>query len=79
MDTYAHPNYAPAWVSSFECQAGVGLEYPAYSQPDQVTAMFAMLTNLSHLRAIGTWGGVANDSSPMALAWYDGLRQFLRG
>jgi hypothetical protein len=41
--------------------------------------MFAMLTNLSHLRAIGTWGGVANDSSPMALAWYDGLRQFLQG
>ena len=39
--------------------------------------MFAMLSNLSHLRAIGTWGGVANDSSPLATAWYDGLAAFL--
>ena len=78
-DTYAHPNYATSWVDSYQCQAGIGLEYPGYSQSAQVTAMFAMLNNISHLRAVGTWGGVANDSSPLATAWYDGLAAFLAG
>lgn len=39
--------------------------------------MFAMLNSLSPLRAIGTWGGVANDSSPLATAWYNGMAAFL--
>jgi len=55
MDTYSHPTYAPAWVGSYQCQAGVGLEYPAYNKPEQVAEMFSMLNNLSHLRAIGTY------------------------
>jgi hypothetical protein len=42
-------------VGSYQCQAGVGLEYPAYNKPEQVAEMFSMLNNLSHLRAIGTY------------------------
>ena len=35
-----HPNYAPAWVDSFSCQAGIGLEWPGYSDPVQMSGAY---------------------------------------
>jgi hypothetical protein len=51
--TDTHPNYAPAWVDSFSCQAGIGLEWPGYSDPVQMKGIFDLMANMSNLRAIG--------------------------
>lgn len=77
MDTYSHPNYAPAWVGSFSCQAGIGLEWPGSGTPDQMAAIFVLLANMTNLRAVGTWGAVPNGTDAMNAAWFSGLSTFL--
>eukprot|EP01013_Petalomonas_cantuscygni_P005997 TRINITY_DN16837_c0_g1_i1.p1 TRINITY_DN16837_c0_g1~~TRINITY_DN16837_c0_g1_i1.p1 ORF type:complete len:373 (-),score=48.35 TRINITY_DN16837_c0_g1_i1:445-1563(-) len=81
MDTYyysADP-FVQKWADWFQCQAGIGLEWPYAVSGKQMTEVTATMSNIPTIRAVGTWGLMpANSSDTERLsALHNGLVAFL--
>ena len=76
MDSYEYSSaqFVNLWVTSFACQAGIGLEYPG--DMSSISAMFADMAANQTLQAAGVWGALPDDNSTASAAWWAGLRIF---
>ena len=79
MDSYEYSqaSFVNLWVTSFACQAGIGLEYPG--EVANLGAMFADMAANQTLQAAGGWGALPDDNSSTTNAWWAGLRSFRDG
>jgi len=81
MDSYEYttPQFVGPWINEFQCQSGIGLEYPGNHNADSIVAMFDVMANSSVLQAAGVWGALPNDGSNFTELWWAGLKKFREG
>ena len=72
--TYSERSFVDMWMRSFDCQAGIGLEYPG--DMSTVEDMFDDMAANQTLQAAGVWGALPDDGSPHAVVWWAGLKRF---
>eukprot|EP01013_Petalomonas_cantuscygni_P007981 TRINITY_DN2068_c0_g1_i1.p1 TRINITY_DN2068_c0_g1~~TRINITY_DN2068_c0_g1_i1.p1 ORF type:complete len:381 (+),score=38.82 TRINITY_DN2068_c0_g1_i1:112-1254(+) len=77
MDSYAlsQRKFVKSWVDLFQCQAGVGLEYPGDGNATSIADMFSWLAT-SDVEAAGVWGMLPPaDTDPIAKVYWEGFTQ----
>ena len=76
MDSYEYSSasFVDLWVTSFACQAGIGLEYPGSVASE--SGMWLDMAQNQTLQAAGVWGALPDDNSTTANAWWQGLKLF---
>jgi hypothetical protein len=81
MDSYDYttPAFVGPWINEFQCQAGIGLEFPGNGRAADLSAMFQLMADSPTLQAAGVWGFLPNNSEPLTELWWAGMKQFRDG
>lgn len=81
MDSYVYttPQFVAPWINEFQCQAGIGLEFPGNHNVADQEAMFDVMANSTTLQAVGVWGYLPNNTANITQVWWDGLKRFREG